>query len=326
MLVTPTSYGKNDSRLRSELEAAVEVVIYNPFERPLTSTELRALLPGCDGYIAGLDYIDRAALETADRLRVIARYGAGVDRIDLAAAAEKSIVVTNTPMANAVSVAELTIGLMLSLARSIPTLANETRGGGWPRTVGVTLEGKTIGLIGLGSIGKAVARRLRAFECTLLGYDPAADARLGSTLGIELAPLDEVIRRSDFLSLHVPLLPTTRKMVDASFLARMKPASFLINTARGEVIDDGALAEALQMGHLRGAALDVFSQEPPDRTHLLFALPQVITTPHCGAHTDGAANAMGWAALRDCLAVLRGEAPAFPVFPQPKGAKDESHE
>ena len=313
VLVTPTSYGKNDPRLRRELEAAVGQVIYNPFERPLTSVEVGTLLPGCDGYIAGLDYIDRAALKAADRLQVIARYGMGVDRIDLAAAGEKSIVVTNTPLANTVSVAELTVGLMLALARSIPTLANATRAGEWPRTVGVTLEGKTIGLIGLGSIGKAVATRLRAFECAILGYDLAADVEFAVAHGIELAPLDAVIRRSDFLSLHVPLLPTTRNMVDVSFLARMKSGSFLINTARGELMDEAALLKALQTGHLRGAALDAFTIEPPAKGNPLLALPQVIATPHCGAHTDGAANAMGWGALRDCLAVLRGEKPAFPV-------------
>lgn len=313
MLVTPTSYGKHIPQLRRELEAAVGEVIYNPFERPLTSQEVRALLPGCDGYIAGLDYIDRAALEGADRLQVIARYGMGVDRVDLAAAAEKSIVVTNTPLAPTVSVAELTIGLMLSLARSIPALATETRAGGWPRGVGITVEGKTIGLIGMGSIGKAVAVRLRAFDCALLAFDPMADTEFACSNGIVLAPREDVISRSDFLSLHVPLLPTTRNMVNASFLARMKPGSFLINTARGEVIDEAALLEALQTGHLRGAALDVFSQEPPDSNNPLFALPQVIATPHCGAHTDSAANAMGWGVLHDCLAVLRGEKPAYPV-------------
>ena len=313
VLVTPTSYGKNDPRLRRELEAAVGQVIYNPFERPLTSVEVGTLLPGCDGYIAGLDYIDRAALKAADRLQVIARYGMGVDRIDLAAAGEKSIVVTNTPLTNTISVAELTVGLMLALARSIPTLANETRAGEWPRTVGVTLEGKTIGLIGLGSIGKAVATRLRAFDCALIAHDPAPDTRFAAANGVELAALDVVVSRADFLSLHCPLLPTTRGMVNASFLARTKPGAFLVNTARGELIDEAALLEALRSGRLRGAALDAFSQEPPDRHNPLLALPQVIATPHCGAHTDGAANAMGWGALRDCLAVLRGEKPAFPA-------------
>lgn len=311
--MTPTSYGKNDPNLFSELETAVGQVIYNPFERPLTSVEVSALLPGCDGYIAGLDFIDCAALDHADRLKVIARYGTGVDRVDLAAAAEKSIVVTNTPFANAVSVAELTIGLMLSLARSIPVLTADTRAGGWSRMAGVTLEGKTVGLIGLGSVGKQVAVRLRDFDCTLIAYDPVADADFAAANRIDLATLEEVISRSDFISLHCPLLPTTRNMVNASFLARVKPGVFLINTARGELIDEAALFDALQSGRLRGAALDAFALEPPEKDNPLLSLPQVIATPHSGAHTDGAINAMGWGALYDCLAVLRGEKPAYPV-------------
>jgi phosphoglycerate dehydrogenase-like enzyme len=311
--VTPTSYGKDDPRLRSEIEATVGQVIYNPFGRPLTSTEVGALLPGFDGYIAGLDHIDRAALEKADKLKVIARYGIGIDRVDLAAATEKSIVVTNTPFANAVSVAELTIGLILSLARSIPTLTADTRSGGWSRTAGITLEGKTVGFIGLGAIGQQVALRLRAFNCTVIAHDPAGDVEFASAHRIELAALDEVISRADFLSLHCPLLPATRGMVDAGFLSRVKPGAFLINTARGELIDEHALYEALRDGHLRGAALDAFGQEPPGKDNPLFTLPQVIATPHCGAHTDGAMSAMGWGALRDCLAVLRGEKPAYPV-------------
>jgi phosphoglycerate dehydrogenase-like enzyme len=288
-------------------------VIYNPFERPLTSSEVGALLPGCDGYIAGLDYIDRAAIDRADQLKVIARYGIGVDRIDLAAAAEKSIVVTNTPFANAVSVAELTIGMILSLARSIPALTADTRTGGWSRIAGITLEGKTVGLVGLGSVGKQVALRLRAFDCTLLAYDPAADADFAAANRIELVTLEDVISQADFLSLHCSLLPVTRGMVNASFLAQVKPGAYLINTARGELIDEAALIEALQNGHLRGAALDAFAQEPPGKDNPLLALPQVIATPHSGAHTDGAMNAMGWGALHDCLAVLRGEEPEYPV-------------
>jgi phosphoglycerate dehydrogenase-like enzyme len=311
--VTPTSYGKNEPRLRSEIEAAVGQVIYNPFDRPLTSTEVGALLPGCDGYIAGLDYIDRAALERADQLKVIARYGIGVDRVDLAAANEKSIIVTNTPFANAVSVAELTIGMIFALARSIPALTFDTRAGGWSRLSGVTLEGKTVGLIGLGAIGKQVALRLRAFDCTLLAYDPAGDVEFAAANRIELVALDEVISRADFISLHCSLLSATRGMVNAAFLSRVKPGAFLINTARGELIDEVALFEALNSGQLRGAALDAFVQEPPGKDNPLLMLPQVIATPHCGAHTDGAMSAMGWGALRDCLAVLRGEKPTYPV-------------
>jgi phosphoglycerate dehydrogenase-like enzyme len=314
--VTPTSYGKSDADLLSDLESAVGQVVYNPLGRPLTSAELAALLPRCDGYIAGLDFIDRAALDHADQLKVISRYGTGVDRIDLAAAAEKSIVITNTPFANSVSVAELTIGMILSLARSIPTLTELTRAGDWPRRTGVTLERKTVGLIGLGSVGKQVALRLRAFDCVLIAYDPAADVEFGTANRIDLVTLEELISRSDFISLHCPLLPATRNLVNASFLAGVKHGAFLINTARGELIDEAALFDALQSGYLRGAALDAFTQEPPQKENPLLALPQVIATPHAGAHTDGAMNAMGWDALHDCLAVLRGEKPLYPVNPK----------
>jgi len=313
VLVTPRSFGRHDPQLKTELEATVGEVIYNPYGRSLTSSEVQELLPGCDGYIAGLDTIDQAALEAADRLRVIARYGVGVDRVDLEAAREKGIVVTNTPSANSTSVAELAIGLMLSLARMIPLANQETRAGKQPRIQGVSLEGKVVGLLGLGAIGKRVARRLQGFDCTVLAYDPAVDAAAAQEVGAVLCSQEEVVTKSDFLSLHVPVLPETRGMVDASFLAQMKPGAFLINTARGEVIDETALLAALQSGHLRGAALDAFAQEPPSEDNPLFSLPQVIATPHMGAHTDGATNAMGWGALRDCLAVLRGEEPIHRV-------------
>jgi D-3-phosphoglycerate dehydrogenase len=313
VLVTPRSFGQDDPRLKAELEVTVGEVVYNLTGRPLSSSEVRELLPGCDGYIAGLDTIDRLALESADRLKVIARYGVGVDQVDLAAAREKGIVVTNTPGANSVSVAELTIGLMLSLARMIPAANAETQAGKWPRMPGISLEGKAVGLLGLGAIGKQVAHRLCGFDCTVLAYDPLADAAFAQAYGVELCAQEEVVARSDFLSLHVPLLPETQGMVNAAFLSRMKRGAFLINTARGELVDEAALLAALQSGHLRGAALDTLAQEPPEKDNPLLALPQVIVTPHIGAHTDGATNAMGWAALRDCLAVLRGEEPAHRV-------------
>ena len=313
VLVTPTSYARDDPSLRSELEAAVGEVIYNSTGRPLSSAQLAELLPGCHGYIAGLDRVDRGALEAADQLRVIARYGAGVDRVDLEAAREKGIVVTNTPGANSVSVAELTLGLMLALARSIPEANAATKGGEWPRLAGVSLEGKVVGLMGLGSIGKEVARRLAGFGCNLIAYDPVADVAFAEKYNVKLLPRDQVIRSADFLSLHVPALPETQGMVDGAFLGLMKPGAFLINTARGELVDEGALLLALESGRLRGAALDAFAQEPPGEEVPLLALPQVIATPHTGAHTDGATNAMGWGALRDCLAVLRGEEPAHRV-------------
>jgi phosphoglycerate dehydrogenase-like enzyme len=266
-----------------------------------------------DGFIAGLDVIDCDALACADRLKIIARYGVGVEKVDLKTAKAKRIVVTNTPGANSSSVAELTLGLMLALARHVPAAAQATRDGGWPRLSGISIEGKTVGLLGFGSIGREVAKRLRGFSCTVLAFDPCADTPVAEMLGVTLTTQAEVITRSDILSLHLPVLPETRGMVNAAFLTQMKQGSLLINSARGELIDEAALLAALESGHLSGAALDCFSVEPPGPENPLLKHPGVIATPHAGAHTDGAINAMGWAALRNCLAVLRGEPPLNPV-------------
>lgn len=313
LLVTPTSFGRNDPHLKEELEAQVGAVIYNPAGRPLTSAELEQLLPGIDGCIAGLDTIDAHALRKADRLKVIARYGVGVDNVDLAAAREKGIVVTNTPGSNSVSVAELALALILALARQIPEAVQAVQQGGWPRFSGTSLEGKTVGILGLGAIGKQLARRLAGFDCNIIAFDPVADADFARDNHVELAVLEKVIERSDFISLHLPLLPETRLMVNETFLSRMKKGSCLVNTSRGEVVDEQALFKAIQRGHLRGAGLDVFTVEPPDPGNPLLALPQVIATPHLGTQTDSATNRQGWMAMRDCLAVLRNDEPAFRV-------------
>lgn len=313
ILVTPSSFGRHDPRLQKVLAESVGEIIRNERGRPLTSDELRDILPSCDGYIAGQDRIDARALQHAERLRVIARYGVGVDRVDLAAAQSRGIIVTNTPGANADAVAELSIGLMLALARQLPQANQRTRRGEWPRLAGLSLAGSIIGLLGLGAIGQSLARRLRAFDCVLLAHDPFVTSDQAQQLGVQLVELDALVANADFLSLHLPATPETSGLVDADFLARMKQGAFLINTARGELVDETALCQALKSGQLRGAALDAFSQEPPAADNPLFSLPQVIVTPHMGAHTAGAVNAMGWGALNDCLAVLRGEPPKHRV-------------
>jgi D-3-phosphoglycerate dehydrogenase len=313
LLVTPTSYGKNDARLKSQLEAEVREVIYNPTGKPLSSTEVARLLPGIDGYIAGLDAIDASAMEAADRLKVISRYGVGVDNVDLQAARRKGIVVTNTPGANSVSVAELALGLILALARQIPEAVEAVHAGKWPRYSGLSLEGKTVGILGLGAIGKQLARRLTGFDCRLLAHDPFVDASTARELGVDLVGMADAVGPADFLSLHLPLLPETRGLVNEDFLRQMKKGAFLINTSRGELVDEVALFRSLESGHLRGAGLDAFTLEPPDPKNPLLALPQVIATPHLGAQTDGATSNMGWLALKDCLAVLKGQPPAHKV-------------
>lgn len=316
LLVTPTSFGRSDPSLKTTLEEMVGEVVYNASGRPLPAAELRSLLPGVDGYIAGLDQIDAAALAAADSLQVIARYGAGVDGVDLDAATAQGVVVTNTPGANAQAVAELTIGLMLTLARHICAANQAVRQGEWPRYAGTGLQGKTVGLLGFGAVGREVAARLRPFGCRLLATDPHVTGAEADAYETRLVPLAELLPEADFISLHAALLPQTRGIVDRGFLQQMKPGSFLVNTARGELIDEGALLQALQEGMLAGAALDCFSQEPPAASHPLLRLPQVVLTPHSGAHTDQAMNRMGRMALESCLAVLQGDRPEQVVNPE----------
>ncbi|MBL8131594.1 MAG: phosphoglycerate dehydrogenase, partial [Anaerolineae bacterium] len=204
--------------------------------------------------------------------------------------------------------------LMLALARQIPTAVTATRAGEWLRMSGVSLEGKTIGLLGFGNIGRAVAKRVKAFDCAVLAYDPYSNAAAAEVLGVTLTARDDVIAAADFVSLHLPVVPETCNMVNADFLAKMKRGSFLINTARGDLIDEVALLAALQSKHIAGAALDCFVVEPPGANNPLLQLSNVIATPHAGAHTDGATNAMGWGALDNCLAILRGEPALNPVI------------
>lgn len=314
VLVTPTSYGRHNPALRTDLEQVVGRVTYNESGKPLTAGQLAPLLAGVDGYIAGLDEINSVALAAADGLlQVIARYGVGVNNVDLVSAQRKGIVVTNTPGANARAVAELTMGLMLNLLRPIVMAAEQTRGGGWPRTRGLSLTGKTVGLVGLGVIGKEVARRLVGFDCRVLAHDVAPDAVFAAAHAVELIALPDLLARADIVSLHLPAVAETRSMINANFLGQMKRGSFLINTARGELVDETALIAALQEERLLGVALDAFCQEPPPVDSPLLQLPQVIPTPHMGAHTDEATNAMGQMALANCLAVLRGQEPPHRV-------------
>ncbi len=314
VLVTPTSFGQYDATLKSRLANTVGCVSFNPGAKPLSAQALAPLLHDVDGLIAGLDAITAEVLEAAPRLCVVARYGVGVDNVDLEAARLLGITVTNTPGANAGAVAELAIALMLNLLRPVAAANEATRAGGWPRLPGQSLEGRSVGLVGLGAIGRAVATRLAGFGCRILAHDPALSSLPAAVAPFcTLLPLPELLAQSDIVSLHLPVLPETRSMVNAAFLAAMKPHALLINTARGELVDEDALLAALQRGHIAGAALDAFQHEPPGAGHPLLSLPNVIATPHMGAHTDGATNAMGRMALDDCLAVLSGGEPLYRV-------------
>ena len=313
VLVTARSFGRAQPELREELEAAVGEVRWNDLGRPLDPAELREAVVGVDGVIAGVDRFDASVIETGGRLRVIARYGVGTDGVDLAAAAGRGIVVTNTPGANADAVAELAVGLMLALARHIPQGDRLIRSGEYRTLPGVQLGGRTVGLLGLGRTGSAVARRAVALGCTVMGFDPALSDPELSRAGATPAGQDEVVAAADFLSLHLPVTAATRDMVDAGFLARMKPGAFLVNTARGDLVIEEDLVQALEDSRLAGAALDALREEPPRRGHPLVGRDDVILTPHSGADTEEARAAMGRLALDDLLAVLEGRPPENPV-------------
>jgi len=307
VLVTATSLKPNSKNPALEtLEKFAGDVVYNPHGRPLTEDELAPLLSDCDGYIAGLDFVTAKAIATCDRLKVISRYGAGVDRVDIPAASAKRIAVCNTPGANAQAVADLAFGLILSVARSIPMLDRMTREEKWVRSTGIELHGKTIGILGLGAVGRAVAKRASGFSMRTLAYDPFLDEAYAKANGIEAAGFDLLIRESDVISLHLPMNDGTRHIVDDDAMRSMKPGTIIVNTARGGLIDEAAAYELLKSGHLGGLGLDAYEDEPPAKSPL-FGLDNVVLTPHTGAHTSEATANMAAMAVQNLIDVLSGK-------------------
>jgi D-3-phosphoglycerate dehydrogenase len=259
-------------------------------------------------------------LESASKLRVVARAGTGVDNVDLDAASGRGVLVLNAAGANSISVAELTLGLMIALARGIPAADASMKQGAWDkkRFTGIELRGKLLGVVGFGRIGREVAARARAFGMEVAAHDPFIGARAAESAAVPLLPLDDLLARADFVTLHVPSLPETRHLLNAERLAHCRRGVRIVNTARGELIDEAALADAIERGAVAGAAVDVFEQEPPvDRR--LAALPQVIATPHIAASTREAQELVGVEvayAVRDYLTegIIRN-AVNFPAIP-----------
>lgn len=304
ILVTPTSFCKEAKEL---LEKFADEIIYNPYNRPLHPEEILPLLEGVDGYIAGLDYITAEVIEKAPAtLKAISRYGAGYDRVDIAAASGKGILVTNTPGVNSQAVADLALGLMLSAARKVPALDRKIRNNEWPRSTGVELYRKTLGIIGLGEIGKGVAMRAKGFSMDILAYDPYADKAYLEANGIKEASLEEIFEQADIITLHVPLNEQTRNMINSEAIEKMKQGVILVNTSRGGLIDEQAAYEALKSGRLGGLGLDAFEKEPPGESPL-FELDNVVVTPHSGAHTKEAVNNMGVMSVQNLMDVLSGK-------------------
>ncbi len=303
VLVTEPLAEPGIQRLRAHAEVDVRL--------KLSPEELKRIIPGYEALIVRSGTkVTRELIEAGARLRVIGRAGTGVDNIDLKAATEHGVIVVNAPTANCVAAAEHTIALLLALARNIPQADQAMRRGEWDRHrfVGTAITDKTLGLIGFGRVGSEVARRAKGLGMRVIAYDPYMPAERARALGVELRSLEDVLQEADFVSLHVPLTEETRHLMNARTLALMKPGSYLINVSRGGVVDEEALYQALQSGHLAGAALDVFSEEPP-RDNPLVGLPNVITTPHLGASTAEAQVGVALEVAEAVIAALEGRLP-----------------
>ncbi|MET4638300.1 phosphoglycerate dehydrogenase [Mycetocola sp. 2940] len=252
--------------------------------------------------------VDAEALASAPQLKVIARAGVGLDNVDIKAATAAGVMVVNAPTSNIISAAELTVGHILSLARHIPQAHNALAQGQWKRSkyTGTELYEKTIGIIGLGRIGALITARLQAFGTHVVAYDPYVTSARAQQLGVQLVTLDELLEQSDFITIHMPKTPETTGMISTDQLALMKPTAYIVNVARGGLIDEKALHEALITGTIAGAGLDVFVSEPPSDDALL-GLPNIIVTPHLGASTDEAQEKAGVSVARSVRLALGGE-------------------
>lgn len=313
VLVTPTSFKPDHpTPALKRLQEFAREIVYNPYGRPLAEEEVSSLIRGCDGYIAGVDQVGRTAIEAADKLKVISRYGAGVDRVDIAAAAQRGIPVCNTPGANAQAVADLTLGLILCLARRLPLLDRMTRSGAWTRSTGMELYKKTIGILGLGAVGKAVAKRAQGFDMRVLAYDPFLNEAYAKGHGILPARFERVLAEADIVTLHLPLTDETRHVISRHAMERMKQGALLVNTARGGLIDEEAAYEMLKCGRLGGLGLDAYETEPPGDSPL-FGLEQVVCTPHTGSHTGEAVASMAAMSVENLICVLEGRSCPYVV-------------
>ncbi len=262
------------------------------FKVGLKPAELKAIIGEYDALaVRSATKVTEEILAAAGKLRVIGRAGTGVDNIDLPAATRRGVVVMNAPGGNTVSVAEHTFALLLALARQVADASASTRAGKWEKkkfSSGRELQGKTLGVIGTGNIGGVVIKRAHAFGMKVIGYDPFLTQEAATKMGVELVSLPQIFELADAITLHVPLTEQTKNMVGKEQIARMKPGALIVNCARGGLIDELALAEALKAGKLGGAALDVFEKEPPAADHPLFSCPNFIATPHLGGSTEDA--------------------------------------
>lgn len=316
VLITATSFSEVTREPEQRLVEAGFEIAHNPHGRPMTADEMAPLLEGVDGCAAGVDDFSAPAFARADRLKVVARHGAGLDNVDIEECTRKGIAVANVPGANAEAVADMTLALMLAVARRITEGDRTTKAGGWVNSYGVDLYRSTIGLLGLGRIGRGVARRCTGFDARILAYDPYFDEEFATAHGVERADsMEEVMREADFVCIHMPANEETRGSINADRIGLMKPTAILVNTARGAIVDEDALADALEHGGIFGVGLDVYAQEPPQNRRLV-EHPRTVTMPHVSSNTPNALLAMGNGVVDAIFAALEGRQPEYCANPE----------
>jgi phosphoglycerate dehydrogenase-like enzyme len=309
VLISPEPLRHQPGRFREVFSEAGFTCLDLPPGPTATEAQLRETLPKVDAMLAGSERLTGELFDLAPRLRAIARTGVGYDAVDVPAASARRIPVIITPGTNQESVAEQMFSLLLGLTRNLVNNDRLVRDGGWTRALVQPIRGKTLGLVGLGRIGRAVATRALAFGMSVIAYDPVADPETDARLGISRRSLDELLAESDVVSLHLPLVPETRGMVNRAFLARMRPESYLINTSRGGLVVEADLAQSLVSGHLAGAGLDVFQSEPPEPGNPLVHLPNVVMSPHLGGIDAKSMSDMGELAARCIIMLYEGKWP-----------------
>lgn len=305
-MVTPRAFLDLDGEHREVLKKAGYEVVANPRPRALTEDEMAAYIVGMAAVIVGDEPITHRVLDQAGGLKVISKFGTHVDNIDVDVAAARKIPVTFTPGVTHPAVAELTLGLMFALLRGIPQMDRDVRNGKWSSAAGIELMGKTLGIVGMGGIGKEVAKRALALGMNVLGFDMHPDESFAEHHGIEYVPADELLKNSDIVTLHLGLNPETRGWLSKMRVARIRPGSFLINTGRPELIDEGAVLDAMRGQRIRGAAFDLPGEENQFAVPLL-AQENVLVSSHAGSHTEESVRRQAVMAAENVVAVLSGQ-------------------
>ena len=309
VLVTATNYSKYCQAGKKILENAGCKIIENPHGRPYTFDELKEIVEDIDGVVVGVDDWNEDVFKLAPKLKGMARFGVGVDNIDLNAAKEHGIIVCNSPGINSSAVAEQAVALLLSLIRNIPEMNRAVRKGEWPRPMFHELKSRTIGFLGFGAIARNVAQRLAGFGPEMIAYDKYPNQEAADKLGVRLVSQEEVLKESDIISIHLPATDETKHLINKETIQQMKDGVYIVNTARGSIVNEADMAGALESGKAAGFGTDVFEHEPIDLSGPLFKYDNYIATPHVSAETFENCETTSVVTAKALLAVFEGKEP-----------------